>query len=847
VAASSSKPTSNKFSKLWPWFFFAAAFESLAAALGLLLIPSEGGLSLARMALLAIPLSFFLIGIYWGILAHRNLTRFDKVARTPIIFSCALLFLTSSLFLFLLRYLNFERLQPYYERLSPLLWYFIAIGFQSVIFLLLVKNGFHIQEISKRKSVYLWALTAFCLLLAILLFVAITKIGLTPDTGYWGEPGVAIQGWQFILSILAGFFTLIYYVTRNPALGEVEGTQPCPERSRRDASRITYHASRITNFIIPLALYISALIFWLGVPMDVLQNSFYAPISLPVNVPFPYSDAGFYDYLSQSLLIGTGYFGGIPPRPLYVVFLALLHFIFGQNYPAIIAAQTFVLALFPVALYFLAKKLHTPAAGVTVALFAIFRELVALWISSNTRVANSKMFTTDFPTAMAIAFMCLVTVWWLEKRDFKSTLAAGGAFGLLLLFRTQSLLILPVLFILAWFAYQRKTKEWIMAGAAFTVMMALTVLPWLIHNYTIAGQFSFDDPKQVAVIYSQYSFAGNLDLSQFDPETESAGQRILSFTLENPAYVAKFITTHFLNTEIGGLLALPLIKEFGGLLAPVNLYWVSWDGSLEWYNLALVIIYLGVLAVGFGAAWHRLKWIAFVPLAFNLGYAFANGIARFSSWRYNLPVDWVIYFYFAIGIIEILGGLALLLGAKPAILESTTLESAILKSDSSLSDKKYKFSFKYVPILLTFIFIGVLPWLAKGLAQPRYISTRNDLIAKLELNGLDREEIQSFLSQPNSAILEGRLLYPRMYRRNEGFSSANPWPAYAERDFARIGFILINDSPYHLIFPTKTVLDFPQGADAILLACEIDGVLEVRVIDFGDKSFQSAPLSQLCK
>ena len=43
------------------------------------------------------------------------------------------------------------------------------------------------------------------------------------------------------------------------------------------------------------------------------------------------------------------------------------------------------------------------AAGVTVALFAIFREYTGLWIASNTRVANSKMFTTDFPTAMAMA------------------------------------------------------------------------------------------------------------------------------------------------------------------------------------------------------------------------------------------------------------------------------------------------------------------------------------------------------------------------------------------------------------------------------------------------------------
>jgi hypothetical protein len=91
------------------------------------------------------------------------------------------------------------------------------------------------------------------------------------------------------------------------------------------------------------------------------------------------------------------------------------------------------------------------------------------------------------------------------------------------------------------------------------------------------------------------------------------------------------------------------------------------------------------------------------------------------------------------------------------------------------------------------------------------------------------------------------MLYPRMYRRNEGLASAHPWPAYAERDFARIGFTLVNDGFHNLIFATRTLLDFPQGADAVLLACKIDDTLDVRVIDFGDKSFQSAPLSQACQ
>ncbi len=859
----------NSFNKYWPWFFFTAAFESLLAVVALLLVPSEGGFSLARISLFAILLSFFFTGIYLGFIARRDSSRFDSFSRTSFILSSALLSLTSSLFLFLLRYLNPERLLPYYERLSPLLWYLLALGIQSLIFLLLLKNGFHTQEIYKRKADYTSSLVAFCLLLSVFFFVIYTKLGIKPDTGYWGEPGVAILGWHFVLSILIGFFILIYQLQitdpphTNVILSDSEESLPMKVRDSSVAKSAaserhgifegdsSHRTARFENIFLPFTLYIIAAILWLSVPVDVLQNSFYAPISPPANMPFPYSDAGFYDYLSQSLLIGAKYLGGIPPRPLYVLFLAILHFIFGQNYPAIITAQTLVLALFPVTLYFLGKKLHSPAAGVIVALFTTFRELVGLWISSNTRVANSKIFTTDFPTAMALAVLCLVFIWWLERRDFKSTMVAGGFFGLILLFRTQSLLVLPVVFLLAWFVYQRKLKDWIMAGIIFAISMSLTVLPWLTHNYTVVGQFTFDDPRQTAIIYSQYSFTGNLDLSQFDPEKQSVGKRIVSFTLENPAYVAGFITSHILNTEIGGLLALPLIERFDSLAASINLYWVTWDGTLAWYNLVLLIIYLAIIAIGFGAVWRHAGWIGLLPLAVNLGYTLANGISRFSSWRYNLPVDWVIYFYFAIGATEILSGLTLLFGAKPATLESgSSLPDK--QNDEEIASSQRTLLSKTLPtgritfILLAFIFIGSLPWLAEGLAKPRYTSSQEQLTEKLVSSGYDSKEVRFFLSQPDAILMEGRMLYPRMYRRTEGLASSNPWAAYAVRDYARIGFILINDHRYDLIFPTKDVLDFPQGADVVVLACQREKYLEVLVIDFGDKSFQSAPLSQTC-
>jgi len=807
--ASNSKFTSSALERFTPWLFFAAAFQSLLPAAALALTPAENFFSAARLALWGFLLLCFLSGLFAAqTLRRKNLPDGMKL---PALILSALLFLASGLILFLLRYAQPAAWLPYYQRLAPLLWYLWAAGAQGIIFFAALNFGFHPQALAALRPVYRSAAFAFAVLLAVFLFVALTKIGVTPDSAYWGEPGAPILGWHFALSILIGFAALL---SEN------------------------FSAARRIN-LQPVLLYIAAVILWLSVPVSVLQNSFYAPISPPTNMPLPYSDAGFYDYLAQSLLIGADYLGNIPPRPLYVTFLAALHLLFGQNYAVLIAAQTCVLALFPVSLYFLAKKIHTPAAGVTVALFAIFREWTALSISSSARVANSKIFTTDFPTALALTCFTLIALWWLKRRDAKSTLIAGGAFGLTLLFRTQSLFVLFSVFALAWFVYERKFKAWFLAGALFALPMILVVAPWLTHNYLMTGKFTFDDPKQMAVIYGQYSFDENLNIRAFDPETSSVGGRMVSFTLQNPGVVANFAAAHFLNTEIGSLLALPLIEPFNGLFEPLNLYWLTWNGSLGWRNAALLIFYLAVIALGLAAAWRRAAWLGLLPLAVNVGYALSNAVARFSSWRYNLPVDWLAYFYFALGALELLGGATLLLGGFFAPVGITPQEPRPLHLRQIRP--------RHLILLAGLILAGALPWLAKGYAAPRYTAHEDELIRRAASFGYNEQEIRAFLSQPEANIAEGLILYPRMYRRDEGMASAHPWAVYQTLNYPRLAFLLINSRRYDVVFPTKEILPFQQGADAIALTCKTGDYYVARLLLTDGRAYQSAALTEPCR
>lgn len=789
-------------------FFYLCGAEGILALIALLLIPSEGGsISLARLALIGIILLLAGIGFYLGARPPHGL---DKLARPNLILFFALLSLILSLILFFLRYLDPERLLSIYERLSPLLWYLLILSIQSTFYFLYLHNGLNTSELRQRRPICLASLAAFCILFFIFLFIVITRLGITPDKAYWGEPGVAIQSWQFALALLGG---IIVFLLSNR------------------------FKTNTLDVVLPIAIYLVAVIVWLSVPLDVLANGFYVTMDPPTFQPFPYSDAGYYDRLAHSLLIGQPYFGEIPARPLFVVFLTFLHTIFGENYPKIIMGQTFLLALIPVVLYALGKKIHSHTAGVIAALFFIFRELTGLWITSNTRVSNSKSLLTDLPTLLLLLLSCYFTIRWLETRDHKSALIAGGMFGFLLLLRTQSLLLFPLIILAGLLVFGWRNRSLYMQLAFLLFGMITALFPWLLHNYLKTGQAALDSPSQYKVIASQYAYTGNLDIGNVDLEGKGVGQILVEFTLKDPKFVIGFITNHFLAGEIDGVLALPLIKPYNGVLAPVNLYWIKWSENLEWYNVAWLLFYLMVIALGLGAAWQRLRWIGLMPLVYNLGYTLATAVSRFSGWRYDFPADWVPYFYFAVGFAEIVILVASLFGGKV---------------EPPQQNAQPRYSIPLPAYFAVFALIGFLPWMAEKISAPRYADqSPASLSAQISSlpNSPTQEAVQSFASQPEAFLQTGRVLYPRFYSRDKGLFSSNPWPAYERRDYPRLGFLLINQNVNQAIFPAREIPEpFPHAADAIVLGCQREDYVEVRMIAFPEQDaiLTSAPLSEPC-
>ncbi len=801
---------SEKQQKKWMFFFALASLEGGFALYLLLRVPTDPknslifGLSAPRLLMVCTLTGITLLAASLGLHTWRN-PHWQKKHLSPqnhpkayrilhrASFTLSILFASA---LFLLRYADPTYYQPLYLRAKPLLLSLSLIGFELSLFLLPLRHGFKAKAILKKDTLKT-ALIIFAAFLLLFAFIAFTRIGLTPDTAYWAEPGVPIQGWHFILALLFGFLSFLYFSSK---------------KKSRAAKTI----------LIPLLIWGIALTLWWSIPMTTLKNSFYAPFAYPLGQSLPYSDAAFYDYLSQGLLLGYGFLRQIPPRPLYIVFLTALRALVGiNNYTAILFGQTTLLALFPPILYLLGKKIHSRAAGITVAFFSIFREWNNLLVSSQTRVSNSRMLLTDLPTTLVLSLLALLLLEWLKKRETRPLppLLVGGSFGALLLLRTQTLLLLPFILLLSLLAYFPKRKDWLKMSLIFFFGLSLSITPWLTRNARLTGKFTFDDPKQLSVLASQYRKSDNLSLD-FDYQNNSVSNSILDFVRENPAYVSNFIAAHFFATEINGLLALPLIKPFYGFNKAINIYWTNWDGHLNLKNALLISFYLALIALGIAAAWKKRRWAGLSPLLVNLAYALSNGVARFSGWRYDLPADWVAYFYFGLGFAETIALLAA--GFHQKIPQERE------KSPFFSSPTKERFAF--IPVSLFFLLIGFTPILME-MKIPAHTAppSKAELMESIPLYS---SEIAEFSADKQATILNGRLLYPRFYARKDGIASAHPWPAYLQRDFPRMGFLLINtQQETQVVFPVKKMpASFPNNTDVILLGCQQDDYVEARLI-----------------
>jgi hypothetical protein len=736
------------------------------------------------------------------------------------------------------------RYVAYAQRLQPVLDVLSLTGLLLFAWLSLLRRAELAGALSwgPLAGALLWRAAILWLIFGgLAVFITITRIGVTPElTGSWGKPAVPFLEWQVALAWLLGSLLLLAE-TRAPAFF----------RSARK------HA----DVYIGLAIWLGAASLWLSQPV---QPAYFATPPRPPNYEiYPFSDGLTYAQYAQSLLIGNGLMGDdIPARPLYIVFLAGLHALAGQDYSRVIALQTLALAAFPLSLYLLGKELGSRPLGLAAALLVILRDLTSNQAAPFTNnITYSKLFFSELPAALLLSLFAWQAVRWIRRPlpacgARLAPLLAGGLLGLSMLVRTQSaialLAVLPACVV--WLAI-KKPRLALRGSLLLLAGVALVVAPWLWRNWRLTGGLVFDNPaSQTMVLAQRYNGVNFEDVIPYLPgETDSQySRRMLQIALDgirrDPGQALRTVANHFLNNEIDNVLLLPLrsdLLSLAELWQPTRAFWQDWNGQPSPGQTALLAAYLGLLGLGLAACWQKAGWAGLLPLGINLGYNLWTALFRSSGERFIVPADWTATIYFTAGLVTLSGGMLLLLSrTRQGMLDYLDGASQGCKGGSGYWIDSRGQPNKPAPGRITNILAGLIIFalgaslpLAEHLVPQRYPPASPQAVLAhlatadaLRQSGLDAGRIQALAQAPGALVLRGRAVYPRYYAAGEG-EPLSAKTGYSDMTQPRLVFFLLGQTN------SLVVLDlpqppgfFPNTADVTLIGLPHKGYIQAEAV-----------------
>jgi hypothetical protein len=814
----------------WLIFFLAAMLQSLAALVWLASIPGDPknslflGFSASRLGLMAAALLAVTCFLTAGVLTLRS-RRFNQkiqslaeIKKNQFILLCLILliFLIAGwTTMVILRADPGEATFSIFERLRPIITLACLLSLEGLLWFMIARYGLHWSNLSQYRQAGKYSLwgVIFCVVFGVI--IALTGFGIIPDEFYWGSPGVPLLAWQVAGSALLSLAAFVVF--RN----------------------MKQQAGWKTDLALFILFWAGAYFLWLSQP---IPRSYFTPSPRPPNFEvYPYSDAGFYDFVSQSLLTGNGFLNHkIITRPIYAVILAGFHSLVGQDYSDMIALQTVILALFPPLLYLLGKALHSREVGILTAVLAVWREMNLLAATPLTEVSNSKMLMTDSLTGVAFTALILLLIWWQNRNpgSLKAALGIGGFFGLMLLLRTQALMVLPVIVVVVLLNRRRRFKHGLLTAAVFILGAIISFSPWVIRNYQLTGQLIMDQPSQTALHALRFSLSmETVDNSLTSKPPAEVTATVARFVLEHPIFTLKFMAAHFLNNEFSTLTVLPihlnLIDPRDNLFVKTP-FWLQGLNGLSLGQILLLVFNLGLIVTGTAFSYWKFRWTGLIPLFVHLAYSASSAVARISGWRFVQPVDWVVYLYFAIGLACLFMVIIQVFGWKnighPADL------STIKDNDHIRAEWPW-----LAGLAVGFFLLGAITPAMEILIPQRYpVEDKALLFEKMLLdpsvstNELVSTQIREMQPQENSVALWGRALYPRFYKEDAG-EPGSGWMAYKANKFSKLGFVMITPSgDSQVVLPAEDAPQyFPNGSDVLLVGCKKDGWIEAAVVLVG--------------
>jgi hypothetical protein len=780
-----------------------------------------GGFSLPRLLIIGVIILFLSFSAWLFVISLRRDFWFSRSGNfvfqvffwkpLPII----LLLLLVLLYLILFsseQYLG--DFSSYRERLSPLLVWFAFLLLQVFITLSVVR-WFEASPLKLFRAQLRGALVVSGILGLLVLFIAWSRIGLTPDVVYWQDAGVPLVLGQVIVVWMAG---IIYH-----RFLEWDQSRPGFLKIKRVLT---------DDRILFLTIWLLAFVLWLDEPLRTSYNSL-APVP-PNFQSYPFGDAIYYDIHAQYFLIGRPIPAHFWVKPLYTLFLSVLHLIAGQDYAFVIGLQVGFLAIIPSLVYLLVSTLSNRPAGLVAALLVTVRELNGISLTNIIQVSNSKFLMGDNFGMLWMVLLILLMIYWLRNPSENRLMpvAVGGTFGLLVLSRGNSILLLPViLVIIVIFIRYLESNFWREGVLLFVLGLLVSLAPWVWRNYQLSGKLTLQDAPttyggQLANLYSLDPNVGHG--IQLPGETKAEFQarmqkQMLTFVVKHPGEVIRFVSAHYFHNLIFSYTYLPQSFQVESLRSYTKRlpFWAGWTGQLETESYVLLVVNLGMIALGAGVLWKKAKILVLIPVFMGLGYILSISVSRLSGWRFIIPFDWIVLVFYSVGMVQVA---KILMPLPSRDLDQSKRGSDILSLGSERSSTPTWP--RLVILCLPFLFLGL--GITNGHKLNPYLYPRVDESVLLDeyMDAAEQSEtfysameLEEFLKQGGASIVYGRALYPSYLPKDRGEWNVF-WPVFDQRSYARIAFHLIGPQDIGVVLPQDSPPSlFPDAVDVIVLGC----------------------------
>jgi len=707
-----------------------------------------------------------------------------------------------------------SQIDNYIRIILPLLQLVTFWSFEIIALVLIVEIKSREEDLRLNPKWVIKLLVVLVFLGAIAVVIFSTGLGIVPsyDKGDWsrGVPAVPLFEWHIFLAL--AFSVAVVLLELN----------------------VKFFDYMYIDQVMALIIWLLTLFVWLGQP--IVPNASALEPWPPNFEVYPFTDAQTYDQYAQSALVGDGFSESIPPRSLYISFLAIGHVLVGQDFEAMILFQSIFFSFFPVLLYLLVRQLFGRPIGAAVALLAILRDFTSNLVSPFTgNLSYSKIFMSEIPTAMLLILFMLLALRWI-RNGFPLFLGflMGGVLGLAMLIRTQASVALPVVVVFGFLKLPRKIKPLICSVLVMILAITLTASPWLWRNWLLTGKVIFDSPEfqmsNIALRYGRLNGVEN-DIVQLSEESLSDYNARLNVMatdaiLANPQRAVWGVVNTYLNHGVNNILLFPLryelvsLKEFW---VPENAFWEWWDGKPNSVQSIILVFYVFIFGLGVSVAWHRNGMLGLLPLALNLAYNLWTSLALLSGQRFMVAMDWSVYIYYMIGIFYLVGGFSMMLTQGRLIVPVWVRKNpfrSTLESDNNPLIPLHR----YLLAGAMFLFLGALPPLVeKGFPILYPPLSEAKVLAELqESPALLNADVSSAcvrkLAQGNSIVVtQGRALYPRFYEAGEGEKITDA-AGYKAVNESRLVFEIVGQENGRVVFPLRDYPDFfPHASDVTLI------------------------------